>query len=53
MLQLYKNIKSRRVELQMTQSDLAVKLGYADKSMIAKIEKGAVDLPQSLSLIHI
>ncbi len=47
MLQLYKNIKSRRVELQMTQSDLAVKLGYADKSMIAKIEKGAVDLPQS------
>ena len=47
MLQLYKNIKSRRVELNMTQSDLAKLLGYADKSMIAKIEKGAVDLPQS------
>lgn len=31
----------------MTQTDLAKKLGYADKSMIAKIEKGAVDLPQS------
>lgn len=47
MLQLYKNIKSRRIELNMTQSDLAKKMGYADKSMIAKIEKGAVDLPQS------
>lgn len=31
----------------MTQSELAEKLGYADKSMIAKIEKGLVDLPQS------
>ena len=47
MLQLYKNIKSRRIELKMTQSELAQKLGYADKSMIAKIEKGIVDLPQS------
>lgn len=47
MLQLYKNIKKRRLELQLTQTDLASKLGYADKSMIAKIEKGLVDLPQS------
>lgn len=47
MLQLYKNIKSRRIELDMTQSELAKRLGYADKSMIAKIEKGNVDLPQS------
>ena len=47
MLQLYKNIKKRRLELQLTQTDLATKLGYADKSMIAKIEKGVVDLPQS------
>lgn len=47
MLQLYENIKKRRRELNMTQSDLAEKLGYADKSMIAKIEKGTVDLPQS------
>lgn len=31
----------------MTQTDLALKMGYADKSMIAKIEKGNVDLPQS------
>lgn len=47
MLQLYANIKKRRLELEMTQSDLAQKMGYADKSMIAKIEKGTVDLPQS------
>ena len=33
--------------MQLTQTDLATKLGYADKSMIAKIEKGVVDLPQS------
>lgn len=47
MLQLYTNIKKRRLDLDMTQSDLAQKMGYADKSMIAKIEKGTVDLPQS------
>lgn len=44
---IHKNIKSRRKELKMTQSELAEKLGYADKSMIAKIEAGVVDLPQS------
>lgn len=47
MLQLYKNIKNRRIELGMTQAELANKIGYADKSMIAKIEKGDVDLTQS------
>lgn len=47
MLQLYKNIKKQRQLLGMTQTDLAKKMGYADKSMIAKIEKGVVDLPQS------
>ncbi len=47
MIQLYKNIKEKRLLLGMTQTDLAKKLGYSDKSMIAKIEKGQVDLPQS------
>ena len=47
MLKLYENIKSRRLELGLTQSQLAEKLGYADKSMIAKIEAGQVDLPLS------
>lgn len=47
MLQLYNNIKTRRIAMGMTQSELAEKAGYADKSMIAKIEKGSIDLPQS------
>ena len=47
MIDLYKNIKMRREELGMTQGQLAEKAGYADKSMIAKIEKGQVDLAQS------
>lgn len=47
MLQLYKNIKNRRLELNMSQMDLAKKTGYKDRSSIAKIEKGEVDLSQS------
>ena len=47
MIDLYKNIKARREELNMTQGQLAEKAGYADKSMIAKIEKGQIDLAQS------
>ena len=47
MLELYRNIKKQRQQLNLTQTELAQKLGYADKSMIAKIEKGQVDLPQS------
>lgn len=47
MLELYKNIKKYRQKLGITQQELAVKAGYKDKSMIAKIEKGLIDLPQS------
>ncbi|MFR6072720.1 MAG: helix-turn-helix domain-containing protein [Faecalitalea cylindroides] len=47
MLEIYTNIKKRRKELGYTQTELANKLGYADKSMIAKIEKGQIDLSQS------
>ena len=47
MIELYMNIKKRRIELGLTQTELAKRLGYADKSMIAKIEKGNIDLPQS------
>ena len=47
MLDLYKNIRNRRKELGLTQTELAHRLGYSDKSMIAKIEGGKVDLPQS------
>lgn len=46
-MDLYTNIKQRRLELGLTQQELAEAMGYADKSMIAKIEKGSVDLPLS------
>lgn len=44
---LYTNIKKRRKELGLTQTDLANKLGYGDKSMISHIEAGRIDLPHS------
>lgn len=47
MLDLYKNIKSRREELGMSQEELAKKTEYTSRSSIAKIEKGEVDLPLS------
>lgn len=47
MLKLYPNIKRRREELGLTQAQLAERIGYADKTMISKIEKGNIDLPQS------
>lgn len=47
MLKLYMNIRDRRKELHMTQAELAEKVGYSGKSMIAKIENGKVDLSQS------
>lgn len=47
MLELYRNIKKYRQQLGMSQDELAKKAGYTDRSSIAKIEKGLVDLPQS------
>ena len=44
---LYENIKSRRIALGMTQEELAEKMGYTNRSSIAKIERGVVDLSQS------
>lgn len=40
-------IKARRLELNMTQTELALKVGYKDKSAIAKIEKGKIDVSQT------
>lgn len=40
-------IKERRLKLNLTQQQLAKEVGYTDRSSIAKIEKGLVDLPQS------
>jgi len=47
MLELYKNIKEYRKALGMSQEELAKRAGYTDRSSIAKIEKGQVDLSQS------
>ena len=40
-------IKERRLELHMTQEDLAERMGYKGKSSINKIEKGTQDIPLS------
>ena len=40
-------IKSRRLELNMTQEELAAKMGYKSKSTINKIELGINDIPLS------
>ena len=47
MLELYKNIKKLRKEARITQEELARRTGYTDRSSIARIEKGEIDLPQS------
>lgn len=40
-------IKERRLELRLTQEELATKLGYKSKSAINKIELGINDISQS------
>lgn len=47
MNQLYENIKKYRKQAGLTQEELAKKAGYTDRSSIAKIEAGHVDLTQS------
>lgn len=40
-------IKARRISLGWTQRELAAKMGYKNHSVVARIEAGTVDLPQS------
>lgn len=47
MLDLYTNIRKLRIEKGLSQNELARRTGYTDRSSIAKIEKGEVDLTQS------
>lgn len=47
MSSLGENIKNRRIELGLSQEELADKLGYKSRSTIAKIESGINDLTQS------
>lgn len=44
---LYSRIRLRREELNMSQEELAQKMGYKDRSAIAKIESGTNDITQS------
>lgn len=46
-MNLYDNIKRLRTMQGMSQEELAKKVGYNDRSSIAKIESGSVDLTQS------
>lgn len=47
MLKLYENIRMYRKKAKLTQDELAKLAGYTDRSSIAKIEKGVVDLSQT------
>lgn len=47
MLPLYENIRKRRIELGLSQQELADKLGYKSRSAINKIELGINDLTQT------
>ncbi|WP_444350553.1 helix-turn-helix transcriptional regulator, partial [Phascolarctobacterium succinatutens] len=44
---LYDRIRTRREQLNMSQEELAKKLGYKSRSTIAKIESGENDITQS------
>lgn len=43
----YENIRRLRREQGLSQQELADLTGYTDRSSIAKLEKGLIDLPQS------
>lgn len=43
---IYDRIRALRISQKMSQTDLAIKLGYKDGSMITKIESGKVDISQ-------
>lgn len=47
MEEVYKNIRKRRIELGMTQKELARLAGYENRSSIARIERGDTNLPHS------
>lgn len=50
MPEIGKRIKERRKELNMTQAELAEKLGYKNKTAITKIENGTNDITQTKAI---
>jgi len=47
MIKLYENIRCLRKVNKWSQDELAQRMGYKDRSSIAKIESGMVDIPRS------
>ncbi len=47
MTELYKQIKRKREDLNLSQEELATLVGYKSRSTIAKIESGTNDIPQA------
>lgn len=45
---IYDRIKARRIELGMSQSELARRVGYHGKSVISKVENGERDISQTM-----
>ena len=45
-MSIYDRIRELRIANNMSQTDLALKMGYKDGSMITKIESGKVDISQ-------
>lgn len=44
---IYDRIRERRIQLGLSQEDLAIKMGYKSRSTINKIESGAVDIARN------
>lgn len=45
--EMYKRLRDRRIEMKLSQEELAHRVGYKDRSTVAKIEAGLTDLSQS------
>lgn len=50
MLKIYENIRKLRIERGLSQDELAILVGYKNRSSIARIERGDVNLPQNVIL---
>lgn len=46
-MEIGERIKSRRLELEWSQRELARRMGYKDNTTLTKIERGLVDISQS------
>lgn len=47
---IYDRVRARRIELGMSQAELAEKVGYHAKSAISKLENGERDISQTMVL---